>query len=127
MQLRKYTKVFKSKKSAKKLEDRMQDYAYRNNFPDEKYPNIDLTFDHTDRKRFARYTVTYYKGTYISKITYRHDELYGKNAKDAIAKFKKAIKEGIPGYTPIVKGAKFKSEHSGMKLYTITHYLKKSK
>ena len=74
-----------------------------------------------------KYTVTYYKGAYISKIQYRQDDIYGKNAKDAITKFKKVMKEGIAGYTPIVKGAKFKSERSGMKLYTITHYLKKNK
>jgi len=127
MQLRKYTKVFKNRASAKKLEDRMQNYAFRNDFPEDKYPQLDLSFDHGDRKRFTQYTVTYYKGTYISKIQYRQDELYGKNASDAKAKFIKAIREGISGYTPIVKNVKFKSEHAGMKLYTITHYLKKNK
>jgi hypothetical protein len=127
MQLRKYTKVFKNRKSAKKLEDAMQEYAFRKEFPEDKYPRLDITFDHNDRKRIGRFTVTYYKGTYISKINYRQDDIYGKNAKDAIAKFKKAIKEGIAGYTPIVKGAKLKSDSGGMKLYTITHYLKKNK
>lgn len=127
MQLRKYTQVFKNRKSARKLEDAMQEYAFRNNFPEDKYPKLDITFDHTDRKRIARFTIIYYKNKYASTVKYSQDDIYGKNAKDAVTKFKKVIREGIAGYTAIVKDVKFKSEIGGMKLYTITHHLKKNK
>jgi len=128
MKLRKYTKVFKNRESANKFRDRMTDYAGRQDFDIEHYPQRELSFDDSVRRRRARYTVTYYLTKYNKVQKINEDDLYGSSASDATAKFKKAIVENFKNHKLVIRSVKLKTKHSkDFNLYTFRYYLKPRK
>ena len=130
MQLRKYTKVFKNRESAMKFQRRMEYRADKEDFDADHYPRVDLSFDHSDRNRFTRYTVTYYLNKYkinpANKTT--DSELYGKNIMDVKRKFMKLMVDNFPNYKVVIKKVVLiKDRGDQFNEYRITHTMKNKK
>jgi hypothetical protein len=128
MILRKYTKVFKNRGSARKFQNHMEYIWEKSNLGNEYFPDTKLTFDETARRRRARYTVTYYLGKYARTQKISVDDYYGSSASDAKKKFRNLITENFKNDKLVIKSVRLKTKHGGnLNLYTFRYYLKPKK
>jgi len=127
MKLRKYTKVFKNKKSADRLFDRVCRAWERSDLSEEYLPQEHLSFDESTRHRPRRFTVTYYNPTYETATKLQVVELYGSSISDVRSKFLKLMADNFKDYKYSVRKISLVSSSGGMKLYKISYTQKKKK
>jgi hypothetical protein len=127
MKIRKYTKFFENQKSAMKLDEREGNRWERSNLGNEYMPSIHMDFDPTSHTQ-RRFTVIYYKPVYSKTQTLSEGDLYGRDKKDAITKFKKMFSDNFPTQRLIIKSVTLKIDRGdNLKLFTFKYYTKKKK
>jgi hypothetical protein len=133
MTLKKYVKVFKSRKPAWDLYKAMFNSFYDYNIePQAGYePKFDMTFiDLGDRRRYrrertTRYTVTYWKPSrQVKKQTLHEFEIY----KESAVEVRKFFKDNHQDYIAVIKSIKPTGKTIGrQKQYKIIYTLKSKK
>jgi hypothetical protein len=130
MKVRKYTKEFKNRGSAKRVYERKSHTWINGNLPDEQMPNMETKHYYENNKLQFRYIVTYYSTKYNPKPenTIKDSTLYGKNITDVKKKFIKLMTDNFKEYKVAVKNIKLEKKHSdNLNLYKIFFTMKKKK
>lgn len=125
MQIRKYTKVFRNRKSLYKAKTRADGIWERSDMPKEYMPDYKSNMVYVNGKPKIELTLTYYVPRYAKTQALQDGDLYGKNAVDAKAKFKDLFAKNFPTQHLVIKSMKLKIDRgAGLKLYSFKYYTK---